>query len=272
MKGRHIGLLMAVGLGVTLAAAQPAGPAGKGKVTVEVISLEVTKSLPAAKRKLARFGSEGTEINLLISLPSRYVIAMDWATCKLQQFTDDKKTDLSKSRSWGSRPGWIGPFSPRISKDGKDCIVKIKSGLIPASGASKIILKGQLGLKCGAELKTATQTGVVLKAGSTITAGPVPMKIASVKEGGWGGAKMTVTVTSTKPAVAIKTIAFLGADGKAIKHEVLSSGSSGRPGSMTYETNFGLARKVDRVSVKIEYFSKVVAAKVPLDLRVSVGL
>jgi hypothetical protein len=41
---------------------------------------------------------------------------------------------------------------------------------------------------------------------------------------------------------------------------------------MTYEVSYGLAEKVDSVTLKITYYTKVESVAVPVDLSVGVGL
>jgi len=255
-----------------LLVAQTTRPA-KGKVQVEVIALEVNRPLPADKSKLFLYGipTKGTTLKLLIVLPGKNIIGRDTAGCKLTTFADDKGTDLSKTRGWGSHPGWLGSFGPRISKDAQACIMELRSDAAPAKGAGKIILKAKLALKCGSGETTYTEK-VAMKAGTLIKFPPAPMKVGSVKDGDWGGMKMAFTVTSDKSTESIKKVALLGPGGKEIKHRTLGRGRSGSPGKMTYETTYGLAEKVDSVTLKITYYDKVETVAVPVDVSVGVGL
>jgi hypothetical protein len=52
----------------------------------------------------------------------------------------------------------------------------------------------------------------------------------------------------------------------------MSSGASGWGGKKTYTVTYGLAKKVDSVSVKVVWFTRTDTITVPLDLNVSVGL
>ena len=270
MKGKLACVAVIGLLAAGLLVAQTTRPA-KPKVQVDPISLGVNRPLPADKQGLSLFGRGGTSLKLLISLPGMNIIGTDVAACKLTTFTDDKGTDLSKTRSWGFRPGWLGSSKPHISKDAHACIMEVRSDQVPARGASKLTLKVKLGLKCGTAETTYTEK-VALKIGSEIKFPLAPMKVRTVTEGGWGGMKMTVSLTSTKPTDAIRKITFLGPDGKEIKHRVQGTGYSGRREKMTYETSYGLAKKVDSVTLKITYYSKVETVAVPVDISVGVGL
>ena len=149
--------------------------------------------------------------------------------------------------------------------------MELRSDAVPAKGAGKITLKAKLAIKCGSGEKTHTEK-VALKAGTQIKFPPAPMKVNSVKGESWGSMKMTFTITSDKPTESIKKIVFLGADGKEIKHSQLGRGRSGFGGKMTYETSYGLAKKVDSITLKITYYTKVESVAVPVDLSLGVGL
>ena len=246
-------------------------PPAAAKIQVDPVAIEVTRPKAAEDHGLSLFGKKGTSLKLLIVLPGKNIIGTDTAGCKLTTFADDKGTDLSKTRGWGSRPGWLGSFRLRISKDRQACIVELRSDDAPAKGAGKIIVKAKLALKCGAGETTHTEK-VALKIGSQIKFPPAPMKVSLVKDGGWGGMKMTFNLTSTKPTESIKEVVFLGADGKEIKSRELGSGRSGSSAKMTYETSYGLAEKVDSVTLKITYYTKVESVAVPVDVSVGVGL
>jgi hypothetical protein len=82
---------------------------------------------------------------------------------------------------------------------------------------------------------------------------------------------VAVTLQSSSPLRAIKELTFLDADGKKIEHSRMSSGASGWGGKKTYTVTYGLAKKVDSVSVKVVWFTKTDTVKVPLEVKVSVG-
>ncbi len=269
MNIKHVGAATALAVAVAIGAA--AGPAGRGP-TVKVISLQVVRAMSAQEREIAMVGSEGTSLKLLVSAPGRSLMSMDWAQCKLTSFRDDKQTDLADRRPWGKRPGWIGPVSPRISKDRQMCVVEVRSPRGPAAGAKQIILTGRLALRSGSAVKTARQPAMKLVRGSVISAGPIALKVASVRTDGWGGAKMILTLSSAESTDVIEAITFVGPDGKAIPHSVLSTGRRGVGDKTTYEITYALDRKADAIGVKVAYYSKVETLIVPLDISIGVGL
>jgi hypothetical protein len=74
-----------------------------------------------------------------------------------------------------------------------------------------------------------------------------------------------------RPTEAIKKLAFFDAEGREVESQVLGQSSSGFGDRMTYGTLYGLARKLDRVTVRITYYETLEPVTVPLDLTTGVG-
>ena len=240
--------------------------------TVQVIGLSIFRPDPARENKSYVFGRHsGTTLHVRVARQDKTIISIDREASKLSSFTDDKGTDLSvkSKRRWGDH--WLGSW-PRISDDGHSCVLEISSPKTPAAGASKLIIKADIALACGSDVKTAEQKDFALTKGSKLTAGPVPMKVQSVKESSFGDAKMTVELISSKSFDAVKALTFIGADGKEIKYDSMGEGKSGIAGKMTYSKAIGLHKKADVVTVKVTYYQKVEKLTVPVNLSVGVGL
>lgn len=245
--------------------------AGGGKAGVEVVGLRMMKDLPEAMRDLV-MENGGTTMTLLVSQADRFIIGLDEKACELATFADDKQTDLRpKEPGFMGKPGWLGPFSPKISDDGHHCSVQLVSDRTPASGAARIAVKGKLVLLCGAGEKTAEQKDLDLKDGSKLTAGPVPMTIGDVGDSEYGDMKMQFELKFEQDDSAIKEMVFLDAAGNEIEHEYMGSSSFGFGDKKSYTRTMGLAKKVASVTVKVTYFEKIEPLEVPLDLAVGVG-
>jgi len=240
--------------------------------TVQVVGLSIFRPDPTGKSLSYVLGRRsGTTLHVRVARQDKTIISLDRNASKLSSFTDDKGTVLSetKKRRWGS--DWLGSW-PRISDDGHSCMLKISSPKTPAAGASKLIVKADIVLACGSDIKTAEQKDFALTKGSKLTVGPVPMKVQSVKDSSFGKAKMRVELISSKSFDAVKALTFIGADGKEIKYDSLGEGTSGIAGKMTYSKAIGLHKKVDVVTVKVTYYQKIEKLTVPLNLTVGVGL
>jgi len=240
-------------------------------VTVlQLVSLQIARPLPGDLSRQIFLGQPGTRLTFCVQRKDKLFIAVDKQASRLVSFRDDKGTDLTKAAKKGFSFGWLD--EKRISKDGRTCAFEISGPSVPVKGAALIKLKAEVIIDCGRQEKTVRQEGVELVKGGEITVGPMPIKISAVRDGGWNGAKMTVTFTAARSFARIKSLSFIGPDGKAIKAAPSGSGHFGFMGNMTYEKSYALHEKVDKATVEIEYFEKVEKFAVPIDVATGVGL
>ena len=250
---------------------------------VEVLGLIMDK--PGAPMRFGRMLQEGTSVTLLVSLPGKTIVNLDRKASRLASFTDDKDTDLSKAKGQGMvfRFGNVNssPLRAERGPDGRSCLVEVKGPGLPTPGASKIALKGTLVFSCGGGEKTDEQKDVPLKDGTKFNAGPVPMTVILGKNPGAGnfgfparpaapsGSEFTLRIEM--PPTAIKSVAFLGADGKEIPIRASMSWSL-NPGEATAtETSYTLDRKVNKVTVKVRHVDHLETLSVPVNTTVGVG-
>lgn len=260
-----------------IAAAVQGAPAGQGKApaaAVEIVGLSVAKPKPGDRfaQSLASGLQAGTRLHLLIRRGDLRIVDVDTKASTLEAFTDEKGTDLTKraQTGWGSR-SWLS--WPEVGDDGHTASFGITSKRVPAAGAKELHLKAAIVLRCGSAVKSAEVKGLALKKGSALAAGSLKMAVKNVQDGGWGGdAKMTVELTSRQPLTPIRKLTFLAPDGKEIKHRRQGSGSSSLGRTTTYTTSYALSRKVQTVTVRIEYYSKVQTLTIPVDVTTGLGL
>ncbi len=263
----------------------------------EVVGLQIIKPEPPARAEdgdassgmmmMSTMGArEGTTVHLSLSRPDKLLIGFDEKASKIAAATDDRSTDLARARSAPSGntgrfhfggAGGGGPFSATIQPDGHRATVEVHLPQTPARGATKVRLKGQLAFQCGAGEKTVEQKNLSIKDGK-ITVGPVPMTFGQEDDGftppNFGGEAKPSTSLSlhhARPLNSIKTLAFLGPDGKTLPSHRTGQMSSGFGDQQRFTTIYQVEGKVDRVSVKITYFDKVETLTMPLDIEVGVG-
>ncbi len=138
-------------------------------------------------------------------------------------------------------------------------------------GATKLQLKGELVVIRASGETVAEQKNVALKKDSKITVGPVPLVVEEIRDSSFGEMKLTVTLNADKPLDAIKKIEFADASGKAIEQEKMGSGTFGFGGKTKYQQTVGLAKKLDKATVRITHYGKQETVKVPLELEFGVG-
>jgi hypothetical protein len=248
---------------------------------IEVVGLQISKPLPRVGEKDdnkfqmqqgSMFGSPGTEIHFFVTDKVRAILDIDDKASKVK-CTDDKGADLSaKKEKEGSRFGFGSrAFSSREAPDNGGTIVELHQPNTPTAGASKVIVAGELVLQCGIGEVVVEQKDVALKAKTSVKAGPVEFVIESAKDEDFGDTKFAIELKSSKSFDVIKEIEFLDAAGKPIKHQNMGSASFGAFGKMTYQRTIGLAKKADKVTLRIKHYKTIETVKVPLKLEVGVG-
>jgi hypothetical protein len=237
----------------------------KGSTKPKVVGLSIRKPLPAKPGEFS-FNPAGTTLEVVVFQPGRFILGIDAKASKLEQFTDDKKTDLHKSKGLFGQANWINEFMSRPSTDGESCTVQIAGPNAPAKGAEKILLKGSVALKCGAGAKSTDKKDITLKMNEEATVGSFKVKVNSAAAFG-----SQLTISSGEPN--IKSVEFLDDNGKAIMTGQPNRISLPTPGGkMEHMVGYFLTGKRDKVTVKINYFDKVENVTVPLDVRVGLDL
>jgi hypothetical protein len=246
---------------------------------IEVVGLQVSKPLPHVGEKRSgfvqmpqgsMFGTPGTEIHFFITDSTRAILDIDDEASKAK-CTDDKGTDLSaekeKSRfGFGSRA-----FSFRDARENGGTIIELHQPNMPAVGATKVKIDGELVLRCGIGEVVVEQKDVVLKPKTAVKAGPAEFVIKDARDEDFGDTKLTLEIESTKPLDVIKEMEFVDAEGKAIKHQRMGSASFGAFGKMTYQRTLALEQKADKVTLRIKHYKTIETVKVPLKLEVGPG-
>ena len=237
---------------------------------IDVLSVSVGKKLTQAQKDVFLFTSEGTRLQMSISLPGRTFIGEARDECKFGKFTDDKGTELFAPL--GHVPetdDWLGTFGPKFSSDGKLCGLQIEAPGLPAKDATKLQFAGTLVLRCGLMPKSIEQKNIALKKGAKITVGPVPFEIVNAKV---EGNDTKVELKANKTLERIIKIAFFNAQGKEIKSDREGYESGSIFGSYTINQYFVLSGKPTVINVKISYFDKVENVTVPVNVEAGLGL
>jgi hypothetical protein len=249
MKQRLSALALMVVLGSTLTAAHEPT---KAKTAVEAVSLAVAK-------KHDELGGNSTSISLQVVIADRQILGVD-PSSTISEFKDDKgnsllSTGFSKTKFSGNA---------FFHKAGNAMVVSVYSNVSPAKGASKILLKGHLVVKCGLDEKTTEEKEVDLKLNTEAKTGDFTLKVTQEK--GFAGSGAQFTVTPAGPI--LKTVKFKDADGKAVEGTLWGSNSDGKSWTQT----FSLKKKITIGKFTVTYFSKEEKVTVPVDVEVGIGL
>ncbi len=262
----RLGIILSLGL-VMMGADRLAGQVKEPASTNQVISLEIHKKLPDAHKDMVFAFRDGTALSVMVSQPGKRILDVDATASKLESFTDDKQSVLTKPK--GDRPGfgemWLDGF-PRIAADGQHCVITLRAPNVPAAGAAAILVKASIALKIGSDPKTEELKNISLKPGDKAAIGK--LSVGMPKEN-FGGAP-TIFISSDQPNVG--PVVFLDANGKEIKTQPGGSSRLGLGNKTEYQSHFVFDNKIpDKITVKVTYYTKVESVTVPLDLKTGVG-
>jgi hypothetical protein len=227
------------------------------KSTVEAVSLNLIKKLDD---KNFPFTASATAIDVLVSNQDRRFLGVD-PSSEVTEFKDDKGTSLMKSdffvkTSFGS--------TPRLALDRRSVVVNVNSHLLPAKGATKLHLKGNLVLIAGIDEKSTDEKELEMKTNSEAKVDDFTLKVTMDK--GFAGSGGTFTVKSSRPNV--KGVSVKDAAGKAV--EVSQGYFYGFGKNWIY--SYTLKKPMSKVKIAVTWFSKEEKVKVPVNLEVSLGL
>ena len=266
--------------GVPRASYQSRSGRFRATALIAVATLSVAAPLLAAEVKVGGiqvvgpgFGKDGSELTAFNSFnpgtklflvidagsPGKVVEILD-DDCSVASMTDDTGKNLLEGVDWGSFPA--------VSDDKRYGSIELTSNGRPAAGATKIMVEGTLVYQTsqGTDLHTIEKFSLTKGTGVPWKGGEV--KVGDVEESEWSegieiGLEMTAGLKDQ-----IKEIRFYDSSGAQIE-----TGSSGYMvmGSAATLT-FGLASKVDEVSLEIETWKGLEAVSIPFELAVGLGI
>lgn len=269
--------VLAVAASLHAVAAPPAfaPPPNLGKVDLRVVGVSVAMPDPNDKfgQSMAKGLSGGTGVHFAIATPNNFLVAIDRESCKLAAFTDDKGAALAAAAAKAGEFGesWLGPWT-EIDASGHLAKISIVSSKLPTRGAKAVSIKAIVGYISGIGSKNFEQKDVPLAKGAKITVGPVPMEIEQTSAANFDGPSLTVEFKSNKSFDAIRSLSFVGSDGKQIESSPSGSGSMGFAGNMTYTRAYSLKGSPQKATLKISCFERTEKIAIPIDVTVGVGL
>lgn len=260
---RWLASLCLLAAATVLSAAGEKSANDKKSAKIQVTSLSIFKA-PPPKPGMFVLRANGLMMDIMISLPGRFITGLDAKSCKLDRFADDKDNVLFKKGGglFGGGTNWLNEYAIRFDPDGESVVLQVQGSSTPAKNAEKILLKASLNVKYGSEDKTTDAKELTLKAKAEADIGPFKVRV-----GQFGN----IEVWSSDEN--IKKVEFLDDKGKPIMTGL--PGRNRHPSKtekLSYGYSYFLLGKRDKLSIKIHYFTKVETIKVPLDLRVGLGL
>lgn len=261
---RWLSTLCVLAAGTSLVAADDKKDADdKGSAKLQVTRLEIRK-YPPPKQGTFVFVNNGIAMDVLIVPSGKNLTGVDFKASKLESFTDDKKNNLYKKAIgfFAGASDWLNEYGTQYSPEGDAVTVQMKTSVPPGKGAEHLLIKASLVLRIGKDEKATEKKEIALKANEEATAGPFKVKVSQF------GNQFNVISAEEN----LKSIEAADDKGKEIK-----VGPPGRSRMMTgdkteYIYSFFIFQKTPKFSLKINYYDKVETVKVPVDLKVGLGL
>lgn len=243
---------MRTALALTLLVVAGATAADPGAPSVRAYALNVNNPPKNAPKEIV--SPPYTGVYLFIQVPGKHVAAIDTAATKLA-LTDDKGNDLAA-------PNPVATPTIPTDKSKEQARLYVLGSKAPAVGATRVRVKGELVLLCGTGEKSATAEKFSVRDKEKVTVGPAAFEVVVVKD--------RPTVTLKAESASVKTVTFTDADGKP-----LTAGGTinlGAPGGKVSQTaTFLLPAKAEAVGIKVVYYEKIEAVKLPVDTDTGVG-
>lgn len=243
--------------------------------SVEVVGLRVVApGIGKDKQELRPFNwSPGTTVAVRVSHPDGGLLGCDKDASKLQLFTDDKGTDLTRAmegvQNWNNSS--FGGF-PAISKDGKALLLEINGSSLPLAGAQSLQAQGTIALSCASKFDTETVHNVSLTVNSVLKGKQLAYTITKTGKPDWGDAALQVSFKTTDDVSLVKSIVFKKPGGEPIDARQGMSSRMGFAGKYTTEVAYNFPEKIEAVDVVIETWTDKRTVMVPFDIQVDVGL
>src|SRR5262249_3237935 len=120
----------------------------KSEPTITLTSLSVNRKLD---QKLFAYSSDSTNLGLLLRYPGKQLLGVDQSS-EAKSLKDDKGNSLIDDKSCFKVN--FGTY-PQIARDRSAMLVYVNSfNRVPAKGATKVLLKGDLMVLCGTDEKS----------------------------------------------------------------------------------------------------------------------
>ena len=205
----------------------------------------------------------GMQIYVRVKLPGRYILELD-------DQGQQAKLEDSTGQNLKMREGGFSFFA-NIAEDHQAVTVPFSTETIPASTADTVTLKGEAAVICGSD-STESSVAAELKEAATLQLGKTSAKVTGIGTG-FEENSTSIDFESNQPFNTIQELRFVDGSGEEHVAQSRGSGSFGFGNDVTYSQSYEFPAAADAIkSVKVKYFTKVETVKVPIDVKIGLGL
>lgn len=253
---------------VPAAVAQEPRPAGEPEWTP--VGIAVTRPDPAEDERpgLARDRGVNTTLTAQLQLPGRIILAVDPTQCAVDRFTDDRNTNLYDAPQVRLSFARVTATAPPAH--GKAIRVTFRAPGHPAAGATKLRVKGEVGVVVGKDEKTVERKDVSVRKGVDLGAGTLKALDSGLAR---DVAPTGVKYTGTRPLKRLALVDRAGEEVEAVRNPFTEARTAGAAAKGEFSMLYSWPRAApDPCTVRATYFDRVELVVVPVDLEAGLGL
>ncbi len=251
---------------------QPASPI---TFTVSTLGLACAKPLPEDCPLIASELIPGTQAFFLLRASGGDIISLDKQATRLIAFADDTRTSLMPAGKSPDMDSYM--WLERNDISGPVCMLSVyNSSKTPAKAARSIVIKADLIITCGRDMKTVRHIIDGTPIGKMLPAGKLQLKIV---EGNTGvlASEQPFRLASKSKLIEVREVRFFDANGGKLTSRLASLGKKttwqdDAPPAIEYVLTYALRKKAQIAAVEIDYYMKIDSVPVKLDVTVTPGL
>ena len=257
------------------------GDEGEAATEIRLLALQVCNPPEDDEEAQWAPGPVGVWMTLRCVRKDKFIIDVDREASRIILFTDDRNTNLVKPRKGLLRRLVEGEDDEEkcvsdaaVSEDGHRCEFQIGSPLVPARGATRLMLDARVVLLCGKDLKTAEQKDFSLEPGKEATLGPFTVRPAGPDEHigeAAAGVNISWRETREKKEKGLQSVTFIDPDGEEIQSRLYGTEASRADRLGTYTHRYVLEREAKKITVRLTYFDEIERLVVPVTVNTGVG-
>ena len=214
--------------------------------------------------------SPGTTVALLLRRPAGNIIEVDLDASTLDQFTDDRGTNLLQEaeNSFG-RTGF--GHSADLSDDGKAAMIEVTGGTVPGPNAKSLKAAGTLSLITASGSKSVKVGEVTFAEDESFKVGDATFTVKSAKPSQWQDDVYEVTFRTPDNVDAIAELTF-EREGQAVESRRSMTSRMGMGDDVTTQWTYSFEDKLESANVAADVWVGLETHDVPFDIDVGLGL
>lgn len=236
------------------------------KPVVEVAGFSVAKKDPKSEfgSSYSNFHQPGLNVDLFFMLPGKTVLSIDQKQTAMTLSTDD-------GGALELREQFDGVVNLNLREDNSSGILQLRSDALPGAKSTALIVDGTAVLIVGKDLKTEDVT-VTIEEGAAVKIGGIEATIGEIGEAFGDPFKQQFSLSAKSSFDALAKLEFVDAKGNLIESQSAGGGSFGFNDDITYSQGWQIASEAKQVTMRVSWFTKTEAVKLPVKLKFGLGL